>query len=110
MGNPYMKTPSSSRRKSPWLGAVFCFLLAFLLSACNARGNELSSHASSCTTVPTDSRSQGADAAVLANVPLPGQPFTAVATNDGRWVFVSVDTNEAASSGIAVLHNLGKQI
>ncbi len=110
MGNPYMKTLSSSKQKRLWRGAVFCFLLAFLLSACNTRGNEPSSHALSCTTVLTNSTGQGADAAVLANVPLPGQPFKAVATDDGQWIFVSVDANDAASSGIAVLHNRGNQI
>lgn len=58
----------------------------------------------------TNSTEQGPNAAILANIPLPGQPFKAVATDDGQWIFVSVDTNSPASSGVAVLHKQGSQI
>src|SRR5260370_38178982 len=104
-----MKTLSSQRKKL-WWGPALCFLLAFLFSACNISGKVTPSHASSCTALPTSSTGQGADAAVLANVPLPGHPFKAVANDDGQWIFVSVNGNNAASTGVAVLHKHGPQI
>ncbi|GLV59160.1 hypothetical protein KDH_59880 [Dictyobacter sp. S3.2.2.5] len=41
---------------------------------------------------------------------MPGKTFKAVATSDGQWIFVSFNGNDAATSGIAVLHEQGSQI
>ncbi len=65
---------------------------------------------SSCTALPSKSTGQSADVAVVANVPLPGHPFKAVATSNGQWIFVSMQSNDVVSNGIAVLHNTGTQV
>ncbi len=96
-----------------WGGAALCFLLVFVFSACSSGGNPTpphASHSSSCTALPGKSSGKGADAAVVANVPLPGHPFQAVATNNGQWIFASVESDDGASNEIAVLHNTGKQV
>ena len=105
-----METLSPSQHRKLWGSAALCFLLAFLLSACTTSGNEAPSRASSCTVLTSWPTAQGANAAVLANVPLPGNPFKAVATDDGQWIFVSIHANTTASSGIAVLQKQGTQI
>ena len=108
-----METLSTSQRRKLWGGVTLCFLLAFLLSACSSGGNQTPSRAStssSCTALPSKSTGQGADDADVANVPLPGHPFKAVATSNGQWIFVSLQSNDAASNGIAVLHNAGTQV
>ena len=92
---------------------MLCLLLAFFMSACNSSPGHASTHhqtAVRCTLVATSSTARGADAAVLATIPVPAQPFRAVATNDGQWIFVSVDSTDAASSGIVILRKTGAQI
>ena len=89
---------------------LICFLIGLVLCACTPQSTATSFQSSSCTTLSPHSTSQNTDASVLANIPLSGHPFKAVATNDGQWIFVSVDANSAASSGVAVLHQQGGQM
>jgi len=102
-----METLFIYQHRKLWRGVALCFLLALLLSACSTSGNEAPSRASSCTVLLSRSTAQGANAAILANIPLPDSPFRAVATDDGQWIFVSLT---GASHGIAVLHKQGAQI
>jgi DNA-binding beta-propeller fold protein YncE len=41
---------------------------------------------------------------------MPARPFRAVATDDGQWIFVSMDSMNAAFRGVAVLRKTGTQI
>lgn len=108
-----METLSIYQPKKLLGPAAFCFLLAFLFGACSSGGHQTPSRvssSSSCMTLPRQSTGQGADAAVMINVPLPGHPFKAAATHNGQWIFVSLQSDNDASNGIAVLHNTGTHI
>ncbi|MDQ2714047.1 MAG: hypothetical protein M3Z08_03995 [Chloroflexota bacterium] len=108
-----METPVLKSRGSLYASSTLCLLLIIFLSACNGSAKSVPPHhsqASGCTPIAAKQGAQGGDAALLATIPLPGQPFRAVGTDDGQWIFVSVDGPDAASSGIAVLHKTGGQV
>jgi DNA-binding beta-propeller fold protein YncE len=98
-------------RKTFWGSITLCFVLASLLSACSVGGSATTpKNAPGCTTLGAATGVRGVDAAVLATVPLPGQPYQARATINGQWIFVSLSSSKAASNGIAVLQQEGEQV
>ncbi len=103
-----MKALPLSPGKKLWGSITLCFLLICLSGVSSAQNLHAASRTSSCTTLPVGS---SGGSAVLANVPVPGAPFKAVATNDGQWIFVSLVRNSpSATAGVAVLHRQGGQI
>jgi DNA-binding beta-propeller fold protein YncE len=70
---------------------------------------------SGCASFPPISTASAAPVAGQMTVPLPGDPFGAVASPDGRWVFVSVTPSGSSSgsntaNGVAVLRRIGDQV
>lgn len=98
----------SKQRGGLWRSVALCFWLLLLLCACNPSGAVSHPHASSCTALPSRSAARATEP--LATIPLPSHPFKSIATSDGQWIFVSVDAEDAASNGIAVLHREAAQI
>lgn len=91
-----------------WGGVALCILLVALLGACDTNSQATTTHSTStCTTLSAKS---GTNSAVMATIPLPGHPFKAIASSNGQWLFVSIDSQSAASNGIAILHKQGAQI
>jgi len=73
-------------------------IAALAASACHAgvaAWSESSTSQTSCTTPVRSGR-------VVASTP--GNPFQALATNDGCWIFVSLVAQRPASPGVAVFH------
>ncbi len=106
-----MEAFSLHSRKTIWGGMVLCLLLTSLLSACDSGQTATTSKlAPCCAAIGSAAGTKGASAAVVATLALPGQPFQALATASGKWIFVSVISKNAASNGIAVLANQGTQV
>lgn len=80
-------------------------LLVCLLSACGPSAIETHSpQPLSCTTLPSGPGTTSGTSGSLATIPVPGHPFESIATSDGQWIFVSLNSSNTASNGIAVLH------
>lgn len=106
-----MEVFSFHSRKTFWGSMVLCILLVSFLSACDAgNGASTAQGTPGCTALGASASAKGASAAVAATVPLPGQPVQALATADGKWIFVSLNSKSAASNGIAVLQQQGTQV
>lgn len=88
--------------RTVWGGMVFCILFAMLLSACEPGGANSVQDPPGCKTLSKEP--------VAATLPLPGQPFEALSTFSNQWIFVSLSSQKAASNGIAVLQQQGKQV
>ena len=103
-----MEAFSTYSRKAIWGSIILCLFLASLLSACDTGNSTPTSNTpAGCTALGAPASAKGASAAVAATVSLPGQPFQALATNDGQWIFVSLSSKHVASNGIAVLQQQG---
>jgi DNA-binding beta-propeller fold protein YncE len=62
-------------------------------------------------SIQTPSRCNDAPASPLSYVPLPGHPFSTVATPDGCWLFVSLTTSNPKSyDGVALLRRSRGQV
>ena len=57
------------------------------------------------------SRCNAAAAEAISYIPLPGNPFSTIATKDGCWLFVSVtSSNPRSTNGVAMLRRLDGRI
>ncbi|MGH9875028.1 MAG: YncE family protein [Pyrinomonadaceae bacterium] len=93
-----MKTPVEIPTKQLVVAALLVLLLCSFVSA-QARD-----------TKPA-SRCNAAGAEAISYVPLPGRPFSTVATKDGCWLFVSVtSSNPKSANGVAMLRRLDGRI
>lgn len=89
-------------RQPLWGGLAFYVVLALLLSACAPGGADGVQAGPGCKLLDAQP--------VAATLPLPGQPFQALAPFSNQWIFVSVGSQHAASNGIAVLQQEGNQV
>ncbi|WP_126554516.1 YncE family protein [Dictyobacter kobayashii] len=93
---------------------LMSLLICWNLSACSPASPSVTAQTAAptptCTGQPAVSAPLIARAGLQTMFALPGSPFASIATNNGRWIFVSLQSSVAQDNGIAVLLQEGPSL
>ncbi len=100
----YMFRAVSTHQRYVYWAIILIVCLPLILLACGNGNNITPPQQTSCPIATPVAAPISTTASVSTNISLPGHPFASITTQNGQWLFVSLNT-----VGIAVLHKDGQQ-